>query len=281
MPELELRLPHKAKVLLRSFRILQRNSESKRTQDIETPALHLTQRLWGTIGVYDDSPQGLADAIDQLGPDFFRQQKPDDPEYISGSRDKFATTLVLPSGNFRVYVKEKNIYGGTAKQIYDEYRFYRRQYTDYLNEHKQEIEDPRHVEILAFKREDMEGALTVSSILHELRMNRLAAARYKNAYGEELPVERPFGFVVTREGRKWTIFEYIDNVVPYDWVIKQVNKKVSQRYELFWHKIDSRLRIVGIFLNDANVVMIGNPRQPDSMKFVLIDSERWQIACTR
>ena len=49
-----------------------------RTENL--PFLRLTQLDWGTVGVYPDAPEGLADQLANLGPTFLQNQA-DDPKY--------------------------------------------------------------------------------------------------------------------------------------------------------------------------------------------------------
>ncbi len=127
-----------------------------------------------------------------------------------------------------------------------------------------------------------------SSVLNELIINRRATSLYQERFGEPLPIEQPVGFVVDREGRKWAIFEFIENIIyPTQWP-----RELQQRASDFAHLLADRLPQIGIQPEDMdklntiipireNIIEVGDLIKPNEIKIMVIDSELWRTTPNR
>ncbi len=119
------------------------------------------------------------------------------------------------------------------------------------------------------------------TFLNGIKLNLIAQKRYEVRYGEKLSIEQPIGFMLDnrKDGDTWTI---------YTWVGKDITQKTTfdpglytllkQQKSEFAFKMYNRLLGVGIRpfdLRDANVVATGEPIEPDTWQFYIIDSELW------
>ncbi len=238
-----------------------------------TPFLNLTQVDWATIGVYPDAPIGLANQLAALGPVFFQNHLIDDPEYTKGNRTKFSASLNLPAGQLEIFVKEKSFMGQTAKELHEEYV----EASDYYNEvlEKQQSEgyiDKRELNIALI---DVHKTKPIRSVLRELRMNSLASVGYKQVFNEDLPVEHALGIVVSREGRKWVIYDKLDELNLQQLTPSQ-RADIARRKVSFDLLMESRLKQIGIKPVDYNSLIIGYPSNLSAVKFVIVDTERWE-----
>jgi len=109
------------------------------------------------------------------------------------------------------------------------------------------------------------------SVIHEIIINLKAQERYKEVYHEELPIEKPLGFFIAKNGDRFVIYEYIEgarqplfNPDVYDEAL---------RFAVKFRKILKKIGIDPQDLNETNVVYQKTEKGP---KFWLIDTELWQ-----
>lgn len=89
------------------------------------------------------------------------------------------------------------------------------------------------------------------------------------------------GFVVERDGKKWAIFEFIEGIIDPETLPEDIRAAISYRADKFAETIDGRLRSIGINPGDLvnkgieNMVVTGDPKNLNSLKFTIIDTEEW------
>ena len=162
--------------------------------------------------------------------------------------------------------------GESAKEIHEEYLEANAYYEEVM-EKQRRGESVSAIEInLAMS--DVDKTKLIRGVLHELKMNKLAAERYKSVFSEDLPIEHPLGIVVSREGRKWVIYDKL-NELDQGHLTPGQRIGIAKRKDRFTQVTTSRLKQIGINPSDFNAVAVGNPNNLASVGFVVVDSERW------
>ena len=106
------------------------------------------------------------------------------------------------------------------------------------------------------------------SVIHEIIINLDTRARYKKKYRQELLIEKPIGFFITKSGDRFIINEYIENAELVPWGNEQVDKFVD--------KINKRLNEIGIYPGDFSARHLLCQKIGRKNKFWIIDTELWQ-----
>lgn len=258
------------------------------TKELEKPPLVITQKPWGTIGVFAEYPPELPNLLERRVYDII-QQDSDDPGNILGTRNKFPIEIKLPSGRkLPLYVKEVGSSSVNAKGTHEEYLRLKekgallKQGLDEASEQS----DPEKIAsaeyLLKWNQDEMEFRRFRSSALHEIMINRQTTQAYEQAYGEPLPIEKAVGLIVTKAGYKWVLFEQVKNLVNFATLPENMKPRVQERANAFIELMKSRLAHVGINTSDLNtfsirnILIVGNPKTPESLTFCLIDSELWK-----
>lgn len=239
-----------------------------------------------SIGVISEYGDEIIQAICRVAPSFADREGED----LEGYRDKFTITLDLPNGTSKkLMVKSK------YSQDFDDNAI------TSTRQHREEIANaPKFDEMLRANglRPGMDTPLSAETkirsernavrnetVLNEILATRKAAYRYKKAYGEELPIEKPVGYVVDRKGRKWVIFEYISDIADLSELDKEGASMIDEKRSKFGIEMADRLESVGVYPGDLvknfteckNIVFTGDPEHQDSLQPVLVDTEEWLV----
>ena len=205
----------------------------------------------GTFGVVKDYPnaQKILKQISKDPTTFFESK-----DYVGGNRDKFYLTVTLSDGticNFLVKAKMWN----------------------------------KHFEIffpeLPGKGGDSyDQSNRRASVENEILANLEAKKRYLAKYGEDLPIERPVGFYLSRKeghrGMRWVIFERLNVVHSMNSAFNaDILRKKAREYT---REIEKKLADIGIYTGDnLDIVWTGDMNDVNSIRFVIVDSEEWKI----
>ncbi len=217
--------------------------------------VRITQTHWGSIGILGEYPTELAEKITELSREFPQIESKEAHSFstepgFGDARDKFVMRVVLPQDKEQVlFIKNRPFTSHVSMAWYRESK----------KEHR---------------LEDASESWRDSTILNEISANRRAAALYKDYYKEELPIEKPVGFVIFKDGRKWSIFEYIPDIIPFT----ELSDEVIEGRQEFAGLMYERLYAVGIYAHDlsgGNVVTVRDTEHQNSLRFIIIDTETW------
>lgn len=239
----------------------------------------------GKIGIREGYPRELIDAIVQWYPnrkEIFDEQRKQRAYKIGGGRDIVYQTIAIDGRTFALIFKIQSKL--LLRFNYDLYKELRSSATseDFITDVK----------------EDVLGIKAVASVTNELQMNRLAAQKFKEQYGEDLPIDVPVGYAVDAEknGDVVTFFEALgvagETVFGADEISDarkrgKISKELADTFRKqsghFAQTLRSRLEAIGIYPADltitsegvVNVVATGEMTDPKTWKFYLIDAECW------
>lgn len=245
--------------------------------------LQIIQTPDQSIGVFTEYGDEIIQAICEEASHFS-----DSPaEDLHGHRDKFFFSVRLADGSEKKFIgksKYSKIFGMTAVKSTAIYRGEIERASEFdqmlIDQGLQPgVDTPLSSET---RIRHVKDAIRNESALNEVLVSRKAAFRYKQAYGEELPLEKAVGFVVDRSGRKWTVFEFIDNIVSLHDLPGAEADVVEQKAYEFAQQMSERLQKVGIVAQDLlhgwnckNVEFTGDVHDINSLTPILVDTEEW------
>lgn len=122
------------------------------------------------------------------------------------------------------------------------------------------------------------AALPSKTVAREVTMARAAAIEYHHAYGEPLSIEKPVGFAIDKEGRKWSFYERVQDTVDMSKLPESKASSIRDAGVEFIKLMDKRLLAIGIDTPDLtrqwlnNILICGDHESP---RYVLIDTEDW------
>ncbi len=217
--------------------------------------IRIIQRPWASIGVLGEYSVDLSEKIAELSREFPEIEEreahsfSDEPGF-GDARDKFVMRVVLPQDKEQVlFIKNRPFTSHISMARYRESK----------KEHR---------------LEDASESWRESTILNEISINRRAAALYKELYKEDLPIEKPVGFVIFKDGRKWSVFEYISDIIPFT----ELSDSIKSERQAFAYLMRKRLAVLGIYAHDlsgGNVVTVIDTEHQNSLRFIIIDTETW------
>lgn len=229
----------------------------------------------GVIGTFPGYP--VYEQLAELAP-FFRQKQ---KVWHSGWRQKFEMELDLDGLKTPFIVKAK--VESTDEELkkhqsnFAKYRLWRARL-------REVSPDSPNAAWLREQIREFSKEVQFNSVVREMEMAEVAAQRYRAVYGEQLEIEKGAGFVIQNDGRKWSVYQRIMNVINFSEFSYKNGAKVEARADEYIKKMVARLQNVGIQPKDlmdrkmANVLITGDREDIEGLKFVLIDTEDWKMA---
>ncbi|MBI5530380.1 MAG: hypothetical protein HY918_02660 [Candidatus Doudnabacteria bacterium] len=247
------------------------NGEGFNRENGNEYSLHIEQTTEASAGVFVKFPKAIE--LAKFLAENISTWKKSQEENTYGHRDKFPVNASLPDGEkVKLYFKAK--------------------FNKTNNEHtifgaKEQMAAAKF-QIAEGNAAEGHKEVRWSSVLHELKMNSEASNRYLQRFGEELPIEEPIGFVVDKQGRKWSVFKFIENIIDLKNLPENLQATYNKMAKDFAINLSGRLTEIGINPQEIdktnslspimeNVVFVGDAQFPDQAKPLIIDTEEWNF----
>ena len=220
-----------------------------------------------SAGVFDDYPDELLQALGDAAPTFASRQSAAGPNHRS--------SFSLEIAGREVRIKSKFMPGLTAAD-------HQRSYLKLKKQAEEPAQSPDVAKGLLIAANV--GRLN-SSVANEVLIGRMAVNRFREAYHQDLPLEKAVGFAVDRAGQKWAIFEPINNAKSLSKFSDEEKQKIKPLVAAFTKEISAKLRLIGIEPYDfdvieeksdyANVMISKDKASASGYRFTIIDTEMW------
>ena len=108
------------------------------------------------------------------------------------------------------------------------------------------------------------------SICKELETIEYLREKWRDTYNEELPIEKPIGGFVAKDGDKFIFFDYVPGEMP---AIESSGEIEIERQAWMLDKVE-RIRHFGIEPNECDTLVIKDSSDK-GYHFLLVDAEKW------